>query len=112
MLIAIFLKRVTLFLLKQWLASLCFVDLLLFATLVSGVGCCHLLMGYFFPQVIPPEWIEIPQASPSLLLALKVAVLPEDFGAIRLNISWAINIDRRGSLIRINCMLIEIDLEK
>lgn len=68
--------------------------------------------GVFFPQVIPPEWIEIPQASPSLLLALKVAVLPEDFGAIRLNISWAINIDRRGSLIRINCMLIEIDLEK
>ncbi|XP_013990433.2 interleukin-17 receptor B isoform X1 [Salmo salar] len=45
-------------------------------------------------DVIPPEWIEIPQASPSLLLALKVAVLPEDFGAIRLNISWAINIDQ------------------
>nr|XP_046221268.1 uncharacterized protein LOC124045739 isoform X3 [Oncorhynchus gorbuscha] len=45
-------------------------------------------------DVIPPEWIEIPQACPSLLLALKVAVLPEDFGAIRLNISWAINIDK------------------
>ncbi|XP_064812896.1 uncharacterized protein LOC135528055 [Oncorhynchus masou masou] len=43
---------------------------------------------------IPLEWIEIPQACPSLLLALKVAVLPEDFGAIRLNISWAINIDK------------------
>ncbi|KAM9504701.1 uncharacterized protein il17rb isoform 7-T7 [Salvelinus alpinus] len=45
-------------------------------------------------DAIPPEWMKIPQASPSNLLALKVAVLPEDFGAIRLNISWAINIDK------------------
>uniref|UniRef100_A0A4W5MUT6 Uncharacterized protein n=1 Tax=Hucho hucho TaxID=62062 RepID=A0A4W5MUT6_9TELE len=57
-------------------------------------------------DVIPPEWMEIPQASPSRLLALKVAVLPEDFGAIRLNISWAINIDESinyltGTWIRI-----------
>ncbi|XP_041711969.2 interleukin-17 receptor A isoform X3 [Coregonus clupeaformis] len=43
---------------------------------------------------IPPEWTEIPQASPSRLRALKVNVLPEDMGAIWLNISWAINIDK------------------